>query len=72
MASKLTEAQRRDYPEYLDNMEAVVKLAAANFPRNIDVRIETAGSSPQASITLPWSVLSFLIDAGRTALEDNP
>jgi hypothetical protein len=70
--ARLTEAQRRDYPSHLDNIEAVLQLASANFPRTTEVRIETVGSTPQASMTVSWTILAFLIDAGRSALESEP
>ncbi|MER9357461.1 hypothetical protein NKI61_29960 [Mesorhizobium sp. M0514] len=67
-APNLSAAMVRDYPEALDNIEAVIRLARANFPRTNDVTIETAGSSPKASLTVSWTVLAFLVDAGRAAL----
>jgi len=65
---KLTEYQKRDYQEVLDTLEAVVRLARANFPRDNGIKIETHGSSPSASISIYPAILQFLIDAGRSAL----
>ncbi len=65
---KLTDAQKRDYPDALDTIEAVVKLARAHFPRTGDVRLETAGSSPHATVCVPSYVIAFLLAAGRSAL----
>lgn len=67
---KLTEHQAKDYPEKLQHLEAVARLANANFPRETGLRIETAGSQPKASITLPWYFVQFLINSGRAALQE--
>ena len=68
---KFSEAQKRDYPEAMDNIEAVLKLARANFPRTTEITIETNGCSPKASLSISWTVLAFLIEAGRTALSSD-
>jgi hypothetical protein len=69
--TKLSEAQRRDYTKHLDNLDAVLQLAAANFPRSNEVDIKTVGSSPNASIRLHYYILSFLVEAGRRSLQDS-
>ena len=65
---KLTESMKADAREALKQIDAILTLAEANFPRTRDIRIETAGTDPQGRMTLPYAVLAAIIEAGRRAL----
>lgn len=67
---RLTGAQQRDYNEQIPNLEALVRLASANFPRPTDIRLETVSADPHASLCVSPSMLGFLIAAGRAALAE--
>lgn len=65
---KISGMDRRDYQKKLDEIEAVIKLAGANFPGSTDVRIETAGGRASASMFVPCYFMSFMVNAAREAL----
>ena len=68
-----TEARRRELPKVLDKVEAILKLAASNFPSpNTDVRILTSGGPSTGSAEFHWYDIQFLVDAGRLALSEQP
>lgn len=68
--SDLSEQQKQTLREILPQIEAVVLLAKANFPRTGDVRIETSGASPNASINVPWYIVKHMVDAALQAMGD--
>lgn len=70
MGGKLTDHQASEFRELLDRLDAVARLASANFPRNSDVRVETCGPGPSAKMVIKSYDLARLIDAGRSILSD--
>jgi len=63
------EARRRTIKKHLDVLEGVERLASANFPRSSDLRIETVGCDPKASVSIPAWLLADLIKMARDNLE---
>lgn len=70
MMGKLTVRDREMYEDAMNQLEAVVKLASANFPRTTSISIKTDGSNPHASMSLSAGAINFLIISGRAALTE--
>lgn len=51
----------KEHVEAKQKIDAVLKLAAANWPRDSEVVIETSGSDPHARLRLPWYILDKLL-----------
>lgn len=68
--AEMNERLRNDALEALDRLEALMKLAKANFPRTSEISIETGGYDPKASMSMPWYLLKTITDAGRRALSE--
>lgn len=66
---KLTPAMRSDVKNEIEQLEAILTLASANFPRSNRITVETAGLDPKGIMSLSPFTLRHLIDAGRAALE---
>lgn len=56
--------------ESLKQLEAVITMASANFPRDSSICVRTNGTSPNAVCTISARTLRILVDAGRKALEE--
>jgi len=67
---KLTEHQKREYKNALDQLDAVCTLAAAGFPRDDHIRIETRNPMPKGMFAHHYAFFKFLAETGRAALED--
>ena len=67
--SAYAERQRGEMLAYLDHLDAIVKLAGANFPRNTDLKIETTGTSPYVSMSIPSWAVSMLLRSARVEIE---
>lgn len=64
----LSESMKADAREALKQIDAILTLAEANFPRTNGIRIETSGCDPQGRMVIPYYLLRAIIDAGRRAL----
>lgn len=60
----------RDVKEALDQLDAVLKLARANFPRTNRVTVRTDGSDPHASMSIPSYVLAAILSAARETIKE--
>lgn len=65
---KLTERSREDLVKALDLIDTVCTLAAANFPFNTDVVIETSGSRQIGKIHISSYTLRIAADYARAQL----
>lgn len=59
----------REVKSALEQLDAVLTLAQANFPKSTAVHISTNGASPSAAALIPGYVLKIIIDAARAAME---
>lgn len=58
-----------DALDALEQLYAILRLAQANFPGTVGVQISTSGSSPQASMTVPYYILMEIADKAKAAME---
>lgn len=66
----MTPYERGILAESLKQLEAVITMASANFPRDSSICVRTNGHSPNAGCTIGTRTLQILVDAGRKALEE--
>lgn len=59
----------REVKSALEQLEAILTLAQANFPKSTAVLISTNGASPSAEVLIPSYVLKTITDAARAAME---
>ena len=52
----------RDIEEAKKQLRAVIELARANFPRSTDIKIETHGSDPHATLYVPVHLFDEIVN----------
>jgi len=66
--SEPSEASRDEFAKELDVLDALRKMAHANFPRTTKINLETQGSSPKASHQISAYLLDYMIESARQRL----
>ena len=65
---KLTNYEREILAASLDKLEAVVAVAKAAFPENVDIKVEVVSSKSHCHVAVPHYMLSRLAQLGRETL----